>query len=353
MKHFMSTSFYLLFILIALPASGQWADGIDIYNTNSGNVGIGITSPVEKLHINGSVRGHATSGALRISTTGGYVDIGPMNTSWSHFQTNLAKFYFNKPIHIDGGLSSYNTLNLDLQTNGTTRMTILNSNGNVGIGTLIPDSKLHIYTPASTALRIQRDNSNLFGFEISGTVFGLYDYTSSQYKWRTSGGNIYLVESSGNVGIGTTSAAGKLHISGGHLVIDVSGSSNPTIYTGTGTVELNKYLALINSPASTSASGLKAGGILVSDSYSYANPGKNDVVVKGNVSIGTTSSEGYKLAIAGKAVAEEIVVKLQANWPDYVFENTYQIPSLSELEQFIKTNKHLPDVPTAKEVKEN
>lgn len=72
-----------------------------------------------------------------------------------------------------------------------------------------------------------------------------------------------------------------------------------------------------------------------------------------NVGIGTTDTKGYRLAIAGKGVAEELVVKIRANWPDYVFENNYKLPSLSELETFIKSYKHLPDVPTADEVKED
>jgi hypothetical protein len=57
------------------------------------------------------------------------------------------------------------------------------------------------------------------------------------------------------------------------------------------------------------------------------------------------------LAIGGKMVAEEVVIKLQANWPDYVFEAGYKLPSLSELEKFILTYKHLPEVPTAADIK--
>src|SRR5439155_20192799 len=72
--------------------------------------------------------------------------------------------------------------------------------------------------------------------------------------------------------------------------------SSPGLFTGTGNAELNRYLALLNSPTSPSASGLKAGGILVSDSYSLANPGKNDLIVKGNVGIGMVSPSS-KLAV--------------------------------------------------------
>lgn len=73
----------------------------------------------------------------------------------------------------------------------------------------------------------------------------------------------------------------------------------------------------------------------------------------GNVGIGTTNTHGYKLAVAGNVVAEEVVVKLQTNWPDYVFEDGYKLPSLIELAKYLKQYKHLPEVPTASEVYEN
>ncbi|MCZ2224132.1 MAG: hypothetical protein LC122_10950, partial [Chitinophagales bacterium] len=41
------------------------------------------------------------------------------------------------------------------------------------------------------------------------------------------------------------------------------------------------------------------------------------------------------------------------DWADYVFEDDYQLKPLSEVEQFIKTHKHLPNIPSSKEVKNN
>jgi hypothetical protein len=73
----------------------------------------------------------------------------------------------------------------------------------------------------------------------------------------------------------------------------------------------------------------------------------------GSLAIGTTDARGYKLAVAGRTITEEVVVKLQGNWPDYVFEKQYKLTTLSELEQYILNNKHLPDVPTASEVNQN
>ena len=54
--------------------------------------------------------------------------------------------------------------------------------------------------------------------------------------------------------------------------------------------------------------------------------------------------------MAGDVIAERVVVKLQANWPDYVFSPDYHRVSLPEVERYIIQNNHLPNVPSAKEV---
>jgi len=60
----------------------------------------------------------------------------------------------------------------------------------------------------------------------------------------------------------------------------------------------------------------------------------------------------HKLAVEGSIGAREI--KVEANgWSDFVFENTYQLPSLKEVENHIQQKGHLKDIPSAKEVKEN
>lgn len=153
----------------------------------------------------------------------------------------------------------------------------------------------------------------------------------------------------GDVGIGTTAPNTKLDLKG-DLTID--GGEDSRIYTSNSPVELNKYLILLNSTLNKTAAGLKAGGLLISDSYSFANPTKNDLVVKGSISIGTASTQGYKLAVNGSIRAKEIKVEV-ANWPDYVFAKGYELPSLKETEQHIKDKGHLPGIPSAEEVKAN
>ena len=58
--------------------------------------------------------------------------------------------------------------------------------------------------------------------------------------------------------------------------------------------------------------------------------------------------------IKGKIKAQEIEVTLDVkDWPDFVFENDYTLMTLQETEDFIKENKHLPNVPSAAEVEAN
>ncbi|MEO0525902.1 MAG: hypothetical protein AAFZ89_01680, partial [Bacteroidota bacterium] len=74
----------------------------------------------------------------------------------------------------------------------------------------------------------------------------------------------------------------------------------------------------------------------------------------GNVGIGTnTLPNGYKLAVDGKIIGEEIKVQLSGQWPDYVFTDDYKLLSLETLEEFIVDNGHLPNIPSAENVERN
>ena len=72
----------------------------------------------------------------------------------------------------------------------------------------------------------------------------------------------------------------------------------------------------------------------------------------GNVGIGTATPTA-KLSVNGNLWATEIQVAATNPWPDYVFEPSYEKLSLTDLESFIKTNKHLPEIPIAKTIEKD
>ncbi|MCO5250327.1 MAG: hypothetical protein M9949_02765 [Candidatus Kapabacteria bacterium] len=94
--------------------------------------------------------------------------------------------------------------------------------------------------------------------------------------------------------------------------------------------------------------------------YKLISAGHNDtetfiVRANGNVWISGVENPEARLTVDGTICAKEVRVSLSGApcWPDYVFEDDYKLKSLSELEDFIKTNKHLPGIPNAEEVANN
>lgn len=91
-------------------------------------------------------------------------------------------------------------------------------------------------------------------------------------------------------------------------------------------------------------------------------PSKGAINIDGNghVGIGTLNTSSYNLNVDGTAVFDGITVKSFSGnnpkstpWADYVFDKDYQLPSLDSLADYIKSNKHLPGIPTTEEVKKD
>ncbi|EHQ24327.1 hypothetical protein [Mucilaginibacter paludis] len=76
------------------------------------------------------------------------------------------------------------------------------------------------------------------------------------------------------------------------------------------------------------------------------------VFTNGTVGVNTAYvPSGYNLAINGKAIAASFTVQLKSAWPDYVFKPSYPLMPLSVLKSYIDQNHHLPEVPSAAEVR--
>jgi|GEM_PF-1571029 len=180
---------------------------------------------------------------------------------------------------------------------------------------------------------------------------------------------------SGNLGIGTTPTTSKITIGAGenNKSIEIKGGNyfgSSLTYSFPALSFFSTLDAVKSSSASaeivftdrpgtaTYANNARASDIQFYTAHQYnsqwfGNYTDLTMVIKatqegGNVGIGT-SNPVDKLSVNGRIRAKEIKVDNQ-NWPDYVFEETYGLQSLSEIEQFIVQNKHLPGVPSAKDV---
>ncbi|RWU09963.1 hypothetical protein [Pedobacter chitinilyticus] len=185
---------------------------------------------------------------------------------------------------------------------------------------------------STEVIMYKTDDVNFYSLFSNSSGFGLYNSNTNK--------NILYADINDRIGIGTQTPLAKLHVNG------VIRAMHSVAEDNSGDFENE----------SSSGYGLfSRGGGGAPNLYSFKIENYNGVPVmladgNSNVGIGTLTPK-EKLSVNGKIRAKEIKVEL-ANWPDYVFEEGYQNQSLAEIEQFIKQNKHLPGVPTAKQVEQ-
>jgi len=170
-----------------------------------------------------------------------------------------------------------------------------------------------------------------------------------------------------NIGIGTASPRALLdvakYVSSGSLGTvlsrmpedDVTGTGTYlgvksyetqfTSYNGKTFALEHSFYGQTNSSISFYRGGDRQGGFIAFCTNN--NTEKMRIDPWGNVGIGLTNPTEM-LTVNGKVKAKEIKVD-GAGAPDYVFEDSYKVATLNELESYIKANKHLPEVPSAKE----
>ncbi|MEM6737368.1 MAG: hypothetical protein AAF620_14995, partial [Bacteroidota bacterium] len=75
-------------------------------------------------------------------------------------------------------------------------------------------------------------------------------------------------------------------------------------------------------------------------------------ILANKVGIATTTIGSHRLAVEGSIGAREIKVEM-TKWEDRVFSDSYELRTLSEVEDYISEYKHLPEIPSEAEVIEN
>ncbi len=258
--------------------------------------------------------------------------------------------------------------------------------GNVGIGTSTPGDRLVV----NGNIRAILDQANFPGKNVAGIVAIGYSGITGAQNWalrgvyqhgfgvgnNADGGDLDVIKSLngstilatktdgtplGNVGIGTVEPTAVLDVYGtakfGGNIANLDAAGNPAAYqnlAGSGKMLVGHNRSggggetdfIVNE-------GNGATGGFAFYSYNNASQEKQLLRVLGNGDVGIgTSIPREKLSVNGNIRAREVKVEAN-NWPDYVFEEGYKVKKLEELQSYIKENKHLPGMPTAKEVETN
>jgi len=296
---------------LALYTTLDGASSEKVRVRSDGNVGIGTTSPSQKLEVSGNIK-LTDGGYIYGDTAAPYLRLNQANGTYLAYSTTSVLALLGSVTTLSAG-SNY----LGLITNGSERFRI-SSNGNVGIGTTNPVSALHIYSGNGTSQIFNQLQLTNMGTPNQGDIVGMGFAAgeSTQYGVKASIGFVRTgnfgigdlafyanrttgissvsttderlrIQSNGNVGIGLASSLARLHI------MEPNGANDNVFQRWSYTNSVGVYDLLLKQTVTSSV--VRYNFSMINNSTSYLNV---LVLDRGNVGIGTTNPD-YQLTVIG------------------------------------------------------
>jgi hypothetical protein len=301
-----------------------------LYVKAPGNVGIGIATPDFKLQVNGfteigdqNAHDSYKYGVLQL--------IRPANQGDDKFHLSFIRAA--NSVSGFGYVPNTNSFALWACTNANTSTPTMAfpPDGNVGIGIANPTAKLTIPDAGAASLRVGV-NSNMANTytQLLNSMAVLADAPTTMSSCGAVACDFF------NNGNSPSWSGAMLQ----HFGRNISGYQYGIAAANQGTLLFQN---------------VGAGVIATNGANIHISPVGNvtaTFLTNGNVGIGT-QSPSYKLHVMGGVWANNYVAASPNNYADYVFDSTYQLPSLQEVSAYINQNHHLPDVPSEEEVKKD
>lgn len=214
----------------------------------------------------------------------------------------------------------------------------------IGIGTSTP----YDYSTSKARLDIKFSGADVLTYGNRYAAMGYVEVDGANFK-----GNIYSRLSYG----GNWSAGGKGYGVSGNIsaLSKIYNSSYDQVYAAGGMFSID----FANPTGYNQSKEHVMAGVysyITGSISSYPDIGVVSALYSQDRILGTDTWAGYfegRVGVVGDIIAEEVNVQLYEDWADYVFDDTYELMPLKELESFIELFKHLPGIPNKVEVQKN
>ncbi|KXX71213.1 hypothetical protein AVL50_09155 [Flammeovirga sp. SJP92] len=262
-----------------------------------GYFGIGTTTPQTRLDVNGSV-----------------VLGGNGNTIFNN-EDNGTALHGDEGIIIPGPTSQYN-------------ISVQDGNGRI-------QHKWNATTGTSEKFLVGNEDAAFIDMGVEVTNGDWIEFKWADGSGKLAGetiswGTHFAINNLGNVGIGVSNSQYKLNVGGTFRANGASSFGESATFEKSATFE---NIASFEKDANF-------------ESQVYI--GSRD-----HSSFNDHAIDQYELIVEGDVIAKRVVAAPSNEWPDYVFEEEYELAPLSEVASFIEEKGHLPNMPSAAEVKES